>query len=168
LFDGRTEVEIMQEVLNPGTVIEQVGQNLNYLWKAQKGSAVMESDGIFTTIYLTERSALKEEYRGSLEVVEPVFLWNIFHPHKPHRNEVVTEKTWTFVLAAPRATKEELPEYQLQRFAREGIVGKFLFSDWLFNCYGGNLLLSEVYQITGNGSLYKQNGEISIPIVTYA
>ena len=167
LFQGRTDVEIITEVLQDGTLIDQVGLNFNYFCNGIKGSGAVERDGLTVTIYLTESSAVKREFLGTLEQLEQSYLWNIFHPHRPHRWESATQTTWCYVLAAPRLSKVDLPEYQIQRFSREGLVGKFLFSDWLFAAAGGPLSLSEVYQITGNGSLSKKESNLSIVIRNY-
>ena len=167
LFMGRTDVEVITEVLKNGTLIEQVGPNFNYFCDGIKGSGAVESDGLTVTIYLTEPNAAKREFLSTFEPVEPTYLWNIFHPHRPHRWEDATQRTWCYVLAAPRLSKADLPEYQIRRFSREGLVGKFLFSDWLFSAAGGPLSLSEVYQIAGSGSLSKKEGNLSIVIRNY-
>lgn len=165
IFDGRTDFEIVSEVLKDAAILQQTALHFDYYCDGSKGKIALENDGQTIFIYVTELTSIKREFVRSFTQLAPFYLWNIFRLHRPKRYEESYEgERWTYVLLAPRDRKDDLPEFQLKKHSGE-IVAKFLFYDWLFECSGGSLDLIEVYRISYDGSLTPENRKLSLQML---
>lgn len=151
----RTEIDLLASILEQDVFINPNGSVLEYFGDGLQGKSVIENDGETVTIYLTEPVLVNEKFLDKIAEYPNEYVWNIFHPHRYRRYEEYQGEVWNYVFLAPRETLDEISLYQRQRNGG-AIVGKFLFSDWLFCCWGGDLELLEVQEISFNGQLARR------------